>query len=676
MSFAVAQENGECLEELLARYRQLNEENSQLQKTNTDLKAETIRLNNQLTSVNTDIENCSAKTTELTTERDGIKSDITDLFNEIADIVKEISELNVVVDNLESDIDSCNRNNDDITTRNKQLGDENDRLDIQIHNLSIKRTEVTTALVSCQNELQSTRDTIELKKTIKQNEENFYAALISKLRVDIENSINEKQTIVNNTKDALERLKEEIRGLVLSRNDLRDVINELIAEIERLLAAIKECQGCVLSKNFNLSLQYACRQNVALGSCIGQVYWNDELIYTITPRDYEIQNLSLQVIAKKGANSVKFQGSGVSDSYGLTIDNVELVRRGTDKNLLVNGGFENPSTNGGWTTRRSIEGWTGQGNNIEFGRGGIYNRRWNSQVVELDSSSNYALVQTVTLDDRLDIPRPLNNNFNLSFEFAAREGVGLDSNKGEIYWNGNLIYSINPSDYGRYKVNLQVQAVPGRNSIRVKGTGKSDSYGLTVDNFSLVRQGSSTNIVVNGSFEDPAVSGYSFFQSIPGWERFDDLIEIGKGTIYNRNWDSNVAELDGHKNYGLIQYFEFDNFFRTKDDNESITCPASNPFVGQEVLLSLRDAKKVHLESIKREIVNLQETIVSLNARITQIRTAITEIRNNFNGCKAETDNLKRNIAELEAEIQCRNEKIAQLSIEFSARFESINRCS
>jgi len=41
---------------------------------------------------------------------------------------------------------------------------------------------------------------------------------------------------------------------------------------------------------------------------------------------------------------------------------------------------------------------------------------------------------------------------------------------------------------------------------------------LTIDNVKLIRQGSSSNIVVNGEFEDPDVdNGWNIFTDITGW---------------------------------------------------------------------------------------------------------------------------------------------------------------
>ena len=43
--------------------------------------------------------------------------------------------------------------------------------------------------------------------------------------------------------------------------------------------------------------------------------------------------------AEAGAHKLQIRGEGGSDSYGLIIDNVRLVKNGTNTNIVVNGGF-------------------------------------------------------------------------------------------------------------------------------------------------------------------------------------------------------------------------------------------------------------------------------------------------------------------------------------------------
>jgi hypothetical protein len=104
------------------------------------------------------------------------------------------------------------------------------------------------------------------------------------------------------------------------------------------------------------------------------------LLGSIVPVDHNIHNVTLTVTAAVGNNTLQFEGAGISDGYGLNIDNVALIRSGdaSQTNIVINGGFEQPNVAGSWGSFNNILGWSGQG--IEVGTGSIYNS-WPSQIV-------------------------------------------------------------------------------------------------------------------------------------------------------------------------------------------------------------------------------------------------------------------------------------------------------
>jgi len=57
------------------------------------------------------------------------------------------------------------------------------------------------------------------------------------------------------------------------------------------------------------------------------------------PTDYNITTVTVDVEGVVGKNILSFAGSGKTDSFGLTIDNVKLVRNINSKSLLTNGNF-------------------------------------------------------------------------------------------------------------------------------------------------------------------------------------------------------------------------------------------------------------------------------------------------------------------------------------------------
>lgn len=101
---------------------------------------------------------------------------------------------------------------------------------------------------------------------------------------------------------------------------------------------------------------------------------------------------------------MQFQGLGSSRSNGLSIDNVRLVRKGTNsRNLIVNGGFERPVLYGVSKTYDRIDGWEGwEGCPLEIGAGWLYNSRWRTQVAQLDGSRNLKLTQRFHIEEDCD----------------------------------------------------------------------------------------------------------------------------------------------------------------------------------------------------------------------------------------------------------------------------------
>jgi hypothetical protein len=124
---------------------------------------------------------------------------------------------------------------------------------------------------------------------------------------------------------------------------------------------------------------------------LAEVIWNNDIILSIVPTDYDIHTATVDVTAIVGANILQFEGAGASDSVGLDFTNVALIQQGdlTNTNVLVNGDFSQPNLNGGWSLYNSIPGWTGL--NIEIGNGQDYGTVWSNttQLVELDAYSNF-----------------------------------------------------------------------------------------------------------------------------------------------------------------------------------------------------------------------------------------------------------------------------------------------
>jgi hypothetical protein len=127
--------------------------------------------------------------------------------------------------------------------------------------------------------------------------------------------------------------------------------------ITLLLITLITSQG--QSSSFTLSFQYAARANVPLESSQIQVFWNDNIISSIIPANYNLNTVTLNVVANRGQNLLSFAGAGTPDSLGVGLGNVKLVRGGTTNNIVVNGNFATPNLRGGWSIFNGISGWTG-----------------------------------------------------------------------------------------------------------------------------------------------------------------------------------------------------------------------------------------------------------------------------------------------------------------------------
>mgnify|MGYP001950357951 CR=1 FL=1 len=113
-----------------------------------------------------------------------------------------------------------------------------------------------------------------------------------------------------------------------------------------------------------------------------------------------------------------------------------------------------------------------------------------------------------------------------------------------------------PTGYSKYHYYNYVTVKPGENKLEIKGTGKSDGYGLTIDNFKLVNEVTGEDLLVNGDFEQPNVGkSWKNTDNLPGWEGSNT--EVGWGKIYNDHWDSGVVELDSSRNFQISQKWNF-----------------------------------------------------------------------------------------------------------------------
>lgn len=103
----------------------------------------------------------------------------------------------------------------------------------------------------------------------------------------------------------------------------------------------------------HLSFQYAARENHPLATSSLTVSWNNQN-FTFTPKDYNVQSISLDLVPIIGDNVLRFVGGGASDKHGASITNIVLKNGG--ENLIVNGDFHTPKVTTSWDSFQSIPG--------------------------------------------------------------------------------------------------------------------------------------------------------------------------------------------------------------------------------------------------------------------------------------------------------------------------------
>ena len=172
----------------------------------------------------------------------------------------------------------------------------------------------------------------------------------------------------------------------------------------------------------------------------------------------------------------------------------------------MNGGFENPRIenndfkgfNGG------INGWIAS--YMEIGAGTFVNRRWPTQVCELDALENSVITQTIMIRDL----------YTLSLDWAAHPAVALASSEGEVWWNYEKVLTLKPNNFDIRSASTKVYAKPGENVLQLRGAGVSDWYGVTVSNVRLVKDSENRNLIVNGDFSKPKLAPNTFLGIMGG----------------------------------------------------------------------------------------------------------------------------------------------------------------
>lgn len=93
--------------------------------------------------------------------------------------------------------------------------------------------------------------------------------------------------------------------------------------------------------DYVLEFDWGIRKTSSLLSYQGVVVVNNKIVSFLHPKifDLVINHETINVKLAPGVNTISFDGAGLSDGYGIVIDNVKLTTNSNKTNIVNNGDF-------------------------------------------------------------------------------------------------------------------------------------------------------------------------------------------------------------------------------------------------------------------------------------------------------------------------------------------------
>ena len=203
-------------------------------------------------------------------------------------------------------------------------------------------------------------------------------------------------------------------------------------------------------------------------------------------------------------------------------------------NLVTNGSFEDTATiKNAWSFLENVPGWQRSANakfEIQTSSVGIISAQDGNQYIELDSTANYSVMQTLDTE--------VGNNYEVSFYYSARVEGDATTNKADVYWDGELIASLNATTRGWQKFTFPVKASSTSTELKFVGTGKSDTTGAFIDDVKVTAKCASGLYGINnyGSNEDGIVYHFdtqtNTYSTVAGLTNTASNIASSNGVLY------------------------------------------------------------------------------------------------------------------------------------------------
>lgn len=154
-------------------------------------------------------------------------------------------------------------------------------------------------------------------------------------------------------------------------------------------------------------------------------------------------------------------------------------------NLVVNGSFEDlgsGSFSGGWNLFNSVPGWSvgtgSQATQLEIGLGSLYGVSGYhlNNVMELDTTANVRAQQSVAMP---------NAPLKVSFLYALRNSSQAAGSGLRVSY-GTTSYEFYPTSPAMTAFSFIVNGTGNTDDLKFEGLGPSNSYGVLIDDVSVV----------------------------------------------------------------------------------------------------------------------------------------------------------------------------------------------
>jgi|GEM_PF-1818182 len=298
--------------------------------------------------------------------------------------------------------------------------------------------------------------------------------------------------------------------------------------------------GLAAGQLMQLQFDYASR--AAAGSGSFEVWWNNQLLETVTDATATMRSKVYTVTAVAGTNAVRFHGTGTADDVGASLDNVALS---ATQPVYAPGNMDIRQTIAGLTAGKLMQLQFDHANRTASSSGS-FDVLWNGQVVATINDSGTAMKTetftvtaagggndvlrfrgTGTADDvgasldnvrlfdtapglvpgNVDISQTIaalsaGEIVELQFDHANRTTAG--SGSFQVLWNDQVVATITDSGAAMKTETLLLTAGAAGNKLAFRGTGTADDVGASLDNVRLFRVGA--NAPVAAAASDPLLS--------------------------------------------------------------------------------------------------------------------------------------------------------------------------